>query len=104
MDISFESKEIPIYREYYHQAKRVQESAECVVPDTEADIEKIAAVQSRVFLKSKDLSARGVLVTGELTASVLYIRDGKNGISSLTVRQPFSIEFETETPESETLA
>ena len=104
MDISFESREIPIYREYYHQAKRVQESAECVVPDTDADIEKIAAVQSRVFLKSKDLSARGILITGELAACILYIRDGKNGISSLTVRQPFSIEFETEPPESETLA
>lgn len=104
MDISFESKEIPIYREYYHQTKRIQESAECVVPDTDADIEKIAAVQSRVYLKSKDLSARGVLVTGELTANVLYIRDGKNGISSLNVRQPFSIEFETEAPDSETLA
>lgn len=104
MDISFESKEIPIYREYYHQSKRVQESAECVVPDTDADIEKIAAVQSRVYLKSKDLSARGVLVTGELTASVLYIRDGKDSMSSLTVRQPFSIEYETEAPESETLA
>ena len=104
MDISFESREIPIYREYCHQAKRVQESAECVVPDTDADIEKVAAVQSRVFLKSKDLSARGILVTGELTACVLYIQDGKNGISSLTVRQPFSIEFETEPPESETLA
>lgn len=104
MDISFLSKEIPIYREYDRQARRTQESVECVVPDTDADIGKIAAVQSEVFLKSKDLSARGVLVTGELAASVLYIRDGSEGITALAIRKPFSLEFELEEPESDTLS
>ena len=104
MDISFESREIPIYSEYFHQARRIQETAECVVPDTDADIEKIAAVQSEIFLKSKDLSARGVLVSGEVNATVFYIRDGREGLSFLTIRKPFSLEYELEAPESETLA
>ena len=104
MDISFENREIPIYREYEHQSRRTQENAECVVPDTDADIERIAAIQSEVYLKSKDLSARGVLVSGELSAVVLYIRDGKEGLSVLTIRKPFSLEFELEAPESELLA
>lgn len=104
MDISFESMEIPVYREYDCQSRRTQESVECVVPDTDADIGKIAAVQSEVFLKSKDLSARGVLVSGELSASVLYIRDDKEGVSFLRIRKPFSLEFELEKPESETLS
>ena len=104
MDISFESREIPIYREYDHQARRTQESVECVVPDTDADIGKIAAVQSEVFLKSKDLSARGVLISGELAANVLYIRDDGEGISFLTIRKAFSMEFELEEPESDTLS
>ena len=104
MLISFESREIPIYREYDHQSKRTQESVECVVPDTDADIGKIAAVQSEVFLKSKDLSAHGVLVSGELAASVLYIRDDGEGISFLPIRKAFSLEFELEEPESDTLS
>ena len=104
MEISFESRETSVYREYSRESRRVQESVECVVPDTDADMEKIASVQSAVFLKSKDLSARGVLVTGELSASVLYIRDGQTGLSFLRVKKPFSLEFETDCPESETLA
>lgn len=104
MEISFESREIPIYREFLHTSRRTQESVECVVPDTDADIEKIAAVQSAVFLKSKDLTARGVTVTGELSASVLYIREGQTGLSCLSVQKPFSIEFEAEGLESEALA
>lgn len=104
MEISFERKEASVYREFSRQSKRAQESAECVVPDTDADIEKIASVQSAVFLKSKDLSARGILITGELSASVLYIRDGQSGLSFIRLKKPFSMEFETECPESETLA
>lgn len=103
MEISFESKEIIVYREFSRQLRRIQESAECVVPDTEPDIEKIAAVQSGVLLKSKDLSARGVVISGELCASVLYIRDGQTGISGVRIRRPFTVEYETEVPESETL-
>ena len=104
MDISFEHREISVYREYAFLQKRVQESAECVVPDTDMDIEKIVATQSSVSLKSKDLSAHGLTVSGEFTASVLYIRDEQDGISFLSVRKPFSLEFDVEAPETETLA
>ena len=54
MDISFESREIPIYREYYHQAKRVQESAECVVPDTDADI-AVSFLRARISVQGESL-------------------------------------------------
>ena len=104
MEINFESREISVYREFLHTSRRTQESVECVVPDTDADIEKIAAVQSEVFLKSKDLSARGVIVSGELSANVLYIREGQTGLSGLSLRKPFSLEFEAEGLESESLA
>ena len=68
MDISFENRDLTIYTEYSHQTKRIQESAECVVPDTDADIDKIAGVMSEIYLKSKDLSARGVLISGEVSS------------------------------------
>ena len=104
MDISFENRDLTIYTEYSHQTKRIQESAECVVPDTDADIDKIAGVMSEIYLKSKDLSARGVLISGEVSASVFYITDKKESVSSLTIRKPFSVEYEVDAPESETLA
>ena len=56
MEISFENKTINIYREVHHQTKRVQESAESVVPDTDDDIGKLASVQTAVMLKSTDMN------------------------------------------------
>ena len=104
MEISFESQEILVYREFSHQLRRSQESAECVVPDTDADIEKIVSVQSSVYLKSKDLTSRGLLISGELAASVIYIGDGEAGISNVRIRKPFTLEYDVEGLESETMA
>jgi hypothetical protein len=104
MEISFEGREAVVYREFAYQTRRTQETAECVVPDTDADIEKIVTVQSAVLLKSKDLSARGVLVSGELSASVLYIGEGQGRLSALRLRKPFTMEFEAEGLASETMA
>lgn len=104
MEISFEGREAMVYREFSYQTRRTQESAESVVPDTEADIQKIAASQSGVILKSKDLNARGVQISGEAYASVLYIREGEPGMGSIRVRKPFTLEYELEGLESETLA
>jgi len=42
-----------------------------------------------------------VLVTGEVSAAVLYIREGQAGLAVLRVRKPFSIEFETDEAEGE---
>ena len=55
---------------------------------------KIAAVQSSVLLKSKDLNGRGVLITGEARAWVLCIAEGQEHLISLRVAKPFSAEFE----------
>ena len=69
MEISFENKTVNTYREIYHQTKRTQESAESVVPDTDDDIGRIASVQPAVMLKSKDVTARGVIISGEATVT-----------------------------------
>ena len=104
MEISFEGRETVVYREFAYLSRRTQETAESVVPDTDADIQKIAAVQSGVFLKSKDLSSRGVTVSGEVYASVLYIPEGEGGMNGIRVRRPFTLDFEAEGLESETLS
>ena len=53
MEISFHSTETEVFRETCRQSKRIQESAESVVPDTDDDVAKIAAVQTWLLLKSK---------------------------------------------------
>ena len=52
MEIKFENKNVSMYREISRQTKKVQESAESVVPDTDDDIGRIATVQSYVMLKA----------------------------------------------------
>lgn len=94
MEIVFEKKYAKRCRESVRSAKRLQESVESVVPDTQEDIAKIVAVQSGVLLRSKDLSGRGVIVTGEARAAVLCITEGREGLAVLRAAKPFSVEFE----------
>lgn len=94
MEISFENKVVGTYREISHQLKRIQESMESVVPDTNDDIGRIASVQTSVLLKSKDLTGRGVSVTGEACACILYITEGENAVSFLRLSKNFSMDFD----------
>ena len=93
MEISFDNKCINTFREIYHQAKKIQESAESVVPDTDDDIGRIAAVHSWVILKSKDLTSRGVLISGEASAALLYITESQESMSFVRLSKSFSIEY-----------
>lgn len=104
MEISFENKTISAYREIYHQSKRVQESAESVVPDTDDDIGRIASVQTGIMLKSKDVTARGVVVSGEASASILYITEEGQKVSFVRLSRGFSLEYELADIEPETVA
>ena len=99
MEINFHSKETEVFRESFRQTKRVQESAESVVPDTDDDVAKIAAVQTWLLLKSKDVSARGVFISAEACACVLTIAEGQQKVSFVKLCKPFTLEYEL--PESE---
>ena len=94
MEIVFENKVVSTYREVFHQLKRVQESAETVVPDTNDDIGRIASVQTSVLLKSKDMTSRGVMISGEAGATLLYITENDNSISFVKLSKSFEMEFE----------
>lgn len=104
MEIKFENKMLGTYREVSHQLKRVQESSDSVVPDTNDDIGKIASVHTSVLLKSKDVSGRGVKVTGEACAVLLYITEGEDKISALNIKKDFEIEYEIGDMDAETLS
>ena len=104
MEISFENKTVNIYREIYHQTKRTQESAESVVPDTDDDIGRIASVQTAVMLKSKDVTARGVVISGEATAALLYITEDQQKMSFVRLSRSFSLEYEVPEIDPDTVA
>lgn len=104
MEIKFENKVLSSYREVFHQLKRIQESAESVVPDTNDDIGRIASVRTSVLLKSKDISGRGVTVTGEADAVLLYITENESSVSFVHVTKAFSMEYEIGDMESDTTA
>ena len=98
MDIVFAHRTRSCYREFADPVKRVQVSAESVVPDTCEDIGRIASVRTQVLLKSKEVSSRGVAVTGELDTVLLYITEDEKEVTSLRLRKDFSLEFEEEYP------
>lgn len=94
MEINFENKTVGAYREVFHQIKRVQESAESVVPDTNDDIGRVASVQTSLLLKSKELTPRGVTVTGEICAALLYITENESAVSFVRLNKSFELEYE----------
>lgn len=103
MDISFTHKTVPVYRELSRPVKRIQETAESVVPDTNEDIGRIASVHTAVLLKSKDLTSRGVSVTGEMEIVLLYITENENGVSFVRMKKDFGMEFELGQMQTDTL-
>lgn len=99
MEISLYNKQTGIYREIAHMVKRTQESIETVVPDTNDDIGKIADIQTELLLKSKDVTARTVSVTGEINAAVLYINENADKTEYIKVSKSFRLDYEL--PEGE---
>lgn len=104
MEIAFDNRHIGAYREISHQLKRITETAESVVPDTNDDIGKIASVQTAVLLKSKDVTGRGVLVTGELTAALIYITESEKSVSFVRLTKPFTLEYDLPDADADALA
>ena len=103
MEINFENKMLDSYRELSCQQKKIQESCEAVVPDTKDDIGKIVSVQTDVFLKSKDVLSRGVKISGEACAALIYISENEENIDCVKLKKYFEMEFETEEAEAEAL-
>ena len=104
MEIGFENRVVSTYREISRQTKRIQETAESVVPDTNDDIGKIASVQTAVLMKSKDVTSRGVLVTGELTAALIYITESEKSVSYVRLSKSFTLEYDIGEADADALA
>ncbi len=104
MEMELENKKGSACREILHQIKQIQESAESVVPDVNEDVGRIASVQTAVYLKSKDVGAGCVTITGELCATILYITEQENAVNWLKLSRNFRMDFESADISPESLA
>ena len=96
METKIENKTVKAFREISRQTKKIQETAETVVPDTNDDIGKIVSTNTQLYLKSKDISGSRVLVGGEAEISILYITEGESAVSFLRTAKAFSMGFDVD--------
>ncbi len=94
METKIENKTIKAFREISRQTKKIQETVETVVPDTNDDIGKIVSINTELFLKSKDISGGRVIVGGEAEISVLYITESEKSVSFVRTSKSFTLEYE----------
>ncbi len=94
MELAFENKTAPAFREAAHCVKTVQETGETVVPDTNDDIGKIVSVRTEILLKSKENTASGVRVEGEAEAAILYITERADAVSFVKLGKKFTLDFD----------
>ncbi len=104
MEISFENTSVGSYREISRQTRRFQESAEGVVPDVNDDIGRVLSAHGSVLLKSKELSGRGVYITGELRTALLYVTESADRVAVVKLSREFHLDFEIPETEGERLA
>ena len=104
MEISFNHRTLTGYRELPCPVRRIQVTAESVVPDTDEDVGSIVSVQPMVLLKSKDVTPYGVTVSGEFSAALLCVTEGESRVSCVRMKREFSMDFALEGLSNETLA
>lgn len=104
MKLIFDNKTISGYKEILRQTKRIQETAESVVPDVNDDIGKIASVQTGIYLKSKDVSGRNASISGEAVAALMYITENEKSVSFVKLSKAFSIDYELDSAEEEVIS
>ena len=90
MDTALGRKSINHHNKVYSAAQIREETAEFVVPDTQPDIAEIIDTQGLVLLRSKDIEAGRAGLAGNVSATVLYMPEGAEGICKLNVIIPFS--------------
>lgn len=104
MEIKIENKTVRAFAESGRQIKRVQETIDTVVPDTNDDIGKVLSTNTELFLKSKDISSRGVVIEGEAEISLLYITESEDAVSFVRATKTFTIEYDVEDIDGDTVA
>lgn len=94
MEILFQEKTTPAYRDAARLTKQTVVSMESVVPDTKDDIGRILSVRPVLFLKSRERRGQSAEIDAETLVSVLYINEAGTAVSSFRTTQALRFEFE----------
>ena len=82
MEIVWDEKTLPAYRDLMRSVKSTQMTMESVVPDTKDDIGRILSVRPEIYLKNKEWRGRGVSVDAEVQLCILYVNEAENAVQS----------------------
>lgn len=91
MDVTMGKKTVVCYHKLFDYSDLCENAVESVVPDTMPDIERILCADGTLVIKSKEVTEGSVSVTGGISASVLYVPEGKSDVCCLRAAIPFSI-------------
>ena len=100
MDISLERRFLSSFKLIGSAKKVCDVSSDIVVPDTREDILRVIMTNADYSIRSKDVESGRVVVHGELKATVVYVPEFGDGLSTLGTNIPFECEFEVESADS----
>ncbi len=92
MDFSLKQYSADYYKRLPGTASVSEYTADAVVPDTQEDIARIIGVTGCAKVRSKDARAGTAMLTGEVSACVMYVPESGQGVSVLNVAVPFTAE------------
>lgn len=69
-----------------------EETQEAIVPDACPDILRIISVCGQICISEKEVGTEGIVMKGQVEATVLYQPEEGRGIEKITVRMPFQSE------------
>ena len=95
MDICLSKTSVSCLKKVYEERFCREETAETVVPDVMPDIGEIICGDGSVYLRSKEVSAGRLTLTGTVSAVVLYLPEEGGCPRKLTVELPYSITAES---------
>lgn len=94
MEIGLNKTSISCYKRVYCGNISREESMEMVVPDVMPDIGEIISSNGLVFLRSKELAAGKLALSGTISTTVLYHPDGEAASCKLNLELPYAIHME----------
>lgn len=94
MELQFEAVKRRVWRECLHTEEKCLVELEGVVPDVNDDVGRIASIRCTVLLKSKELTARGVCVGGEVEAVLLCITENADAVQAVRLTKEFETEID----------
>lgn len=94
MDLMFERTNVACYQPLEIQRVHQEEQAELFAPESMPELGQIVDQWAELILRSKEVGARSVRVTGAIQAGILYLAEGERLPRKLDCYQPFSVELE----------